>query len=60
MRICDNCGTGENVKFWQVGPEKGHQRDPYRDTIDLCLPCQNWLSAGDFDSLAARRTAQPE
>jgi hypothetical protein len=59
MRICLclNCLSTGAVAV-SVGPDKGHQMDSYRDTLDLCKDCEIALLAGDFATLAARHTAE--
>lgn len=52
--LCLNCLGQDEVTPFPVGPEKGSQRDPYRETVDLCLVCSDTLIAGDFGTLASR------
>lgn len=57
MSVCSNC-LNNGASPVPVGPEKGGQRDPYRDTVDLCLTCKNALLSGDFTVLHHRYTDQ--
>lgn len=55
LTLCLNClNSGANPV--SVGPQKGHQLDPYREQVDLCEPCKTALLAGDFETLASRHT----
>lgn len=57
ITLCLNClETGASSV--SVGPNKGHQMDSYRDTIDLCGVCKTALLSGDFAALAFRHTAE--
>jgi hypothetical protein len=49
-----NCLEHQGTREVPVGPERGHQQDPYRDSVTLCLPCGDALLAGDFRTLHAR------
>lgn len=52
--ICTNCmGYGDIVPC-SVGPEKGTQRDPYRNEILLCPPCTFALTDGRLSEFHAR------
>ena len=55
LSLCLNC-LDVGASPFPVGPEKGSQRDPYHDTVDLCTFCKSALSAGDFEALARRHT----
>lgn len=57
ISICANCLENGATPV-SVGPEKGHQFDPYRDTIDLCPKCRAALLAGDFNTVASRFTRE--
>lgn len=55
ITLCLNClGRADGVRAVDIGPEKGTQRDPYRDAVDLCPICQTALLSGDFAKLAER------
>jgi hypothetical protein len=57
VRLCANClctGDASTVKPVPVGPEKGSQRDPYRDSLDLCEPCSTALLSGNLGVFAGR------
>lgn len=57
IRLCLNClSTGANAVA--VGPDKGGQRDSYRDTVDLCLECKAALLTGKFHVLATRHKVE--
>lgn len=67
MKLCDNCkGIGEKTGSWPeaitaypVGHEKGTQRDPYHETVDLCIACRQALSSGNFHELQSRYRTEP-
>lgn len=51
MRLCNNClDSSDSVRAVPVGPDKGSQRDPYRETLDLCPLCRDALISGDLSS----------
>lgn len=53
ITLCLNClETGSSPVA--VGPEKGTQREPYHDTIDLCEFCKSALLNADFAVLFSR------
>lgn len=54
MTLCLNCLNPGAIPV-EVGPEKGNQRDPYRDTLDLCDICASALVNADFATLADRQ-----
>lgn len=57
ITLCLNClETGATAVA--VGPDKGHQMDSYRDTLDLCNVCAVALLGGDFHALAERHTIE--
>jgi len=37
-----------------IGPDKGGQRDAYRDTLDLCGACGAALTSGDLSTFTIR------
>lgn len=45
LTLCLNC-LENGARPRSIGPEKGNQMDPYRDTIDLCIECWDALSTG--------------
>lgn len=51
ITLCLNCLTRTNVTSVAVGPEKGSQRDPYREHLALCNICAKALLEGDFETL---------
>lgn len=53
--LCMNC-LQSGAKGVDVGPDKGSQRDPYRESIPLCEICEGALLEGNFEVLAARHT----
>jgi hypothetical protein len=57
LEICLCCLEQAHLVPVAVGPEKGNQRDPYRDYLHICVPCGNALLKGDFGALARRYTA---
>lgn len=57
MRLCLNCLL-LGAEAVNVGPEKGSQRDPYNETVDLCPQCKRYLLAGDFGGLSSRYAAE--
>jgi len=67
MKLCDNCKQiGEKTGTWDkpiqaypVGFEKGTQRDPYHETVDLCMPCREALSSANFHVLQSRYRSEP-
>ena len=58
LSLCLNCLEATAVVDVPVGPDKGTQRDPYRDTLSLCPTCSGALLDGDFAQLAERHTAE--
>ena len=58
MNLCGNCLEVGEHKPLDVGPDKGTQRDPYRNRVVLCEPCATALLAGDFATLHARYRAE--
>jgi hypothetical protein len=56
IRLCVNCLLQDDVQAYSIGPERGSQRDPYRNTISLCKICREALDIGNFATLAARHT----
>lgn len=56
MHLCLNCLEVGGEPF-PVGPDKGLQREPVRDTIDLCEPCASALSEGDITRFALRHAS---
>ena len=54
LTLCLNC-LQPGASAIQVGPDKGTQRDPYRDSVDLCDTCQAALLNADFATLADRQ-----
>lgn len=57
MRLCLNC-LDLGAKAVNVGPEKGSQRDPYNETVDLCGRCERYLLSGNFAGLSSRYAAE--
>jgi hypothetical protein len=57
MRLCINC-LDLGAKAVNVGPEKGSQRDPYNETVDLCEQCERCLLTGDFGGLSFRYNSE--
>ena len=57
ITLCLNC-LENGAQSVSVGPTKGSQMDPYRDTVDLCPICKKALLEGDFATLAARYTRE--
>jgi hypothetical protein len=57
MRLCLNC-LDLGAKAVNVGPEKGSQRDPYTETVDLCEQCERCLLTGNFAELSSRYRAE--
>jgi hypothetical protein len=55
LTLCLNCLQADNVSDVEVGPEKGSQRDAFRNTISLCEICESALLNGDFATLADRQ-----
>jgi len=57
LNLCANClhpgATGVDV-----GPEKGSQRDPYRESLPLCPPCAEALLTGDLATLSENYSAE--
>ncbi len=53
LNLCLNC-LQPGAKAVEVGPEKGSQRDPYREQLPLCEACTNALLTGDFTVLSTR------
>lgn len=53
LDLCLNCLESGAVQV-EVGPDKGSQRDPYRDKLPLCETCRGALLSGDFALLAER------
>lgn len=56
LDLCLNCLEAGAIRT-QVGPEKGHQFDPYREEVPLCEICRGALLSGDFGLLAERYSA---
>lgn len=54
LSLCLNC-LERGASSIEVGPEKGSQRDPFRETLNLCDTCSSALLAGDFATLADRQ-----
>lgn len=57
LNLCLNC-LAAGASGVDVGPEKGSQRDPYRDELQLCDDCKAALLAGDFARLASRYSVE--
>lgn len=57
MMLCLNCLQPGAVSV-EVGPEKGSQRDPYREKLPLCEECRDALLYGSFDVLHERYSAE--
>lgn len=57
LTLCLNC-LSPGASAVEVGPEKGSQRDPYRDALDLCDLCRDALLAGNFSLLAEQQADQ--
>jgi hypothetical protein len=53
--MCDNClEVRDDVKPVEIGPDKGSQRDPYRERLDLCGDCSKPLLDHDLPEFHAR------
>lgn len=59
MHLCLNC-LEPGAKPYPVGHEKGHQRDPYHSTIDLCDQCKVPLENGDITRFHERYVSSRE
>lgn len=59
ISICINC-LAIGAAAYPVGPEKGTQRDPYHDTIDLCANCMAALGKGNMAEFHERFNANAE
>lgn len=53
LNLCLNC-LEPDAHGVEVGPEKGSQRDPYREHVQLCETCKLALLGGDFGALSIR------
>lgn len=53
INLCANCLQDGAVGV-DVGAEKGTQRDPYREAVQLCPTCAEALSRGDFEAIHER------
>jgi hypothetical protein len=53
MHLCLNC-LAVGARPFAVGPDKGGQRDAYRDTIDLCGECSGALATADLSTFTIR------
>jgi len=54
LNLCLNC-LQPGASGIEVGPDIGTQRDPYRESLQLCEPCRDALLSGDFATLADRQ-----
>lgn len=57
LNLCLNC-LQDGAAGVEVGREKGTQRDPYRETVTLCEPCRDALTAGRLDLLHERYSVE--
>lgn len=55
--LCFNCLSPGSTSV-EVGPERGTQRDPYRERVSLCKICAIALANGDFQALHSRYREQ--
>ena len=53
VTLCDNC-MDRDARPVEVGPERGTQREPYRNTVTLCSICSAALQRGEFVTLHRR------
>lgn len=53
LHLCVNC-FDEGATPVDVGREQGNQRDPFRDQIDLCIPCRDALQTGNMTAFHER------
>lgn len=54
LSLCLNCLEAGATTGVEVGPDRGSQRDPWRQKVILCERCREALLDGDFGTLAER------
>lgn len=50
------CCLEPGAEGFPIGHEQGSQRDPWRQSVQLCETCKTALLAGDFHTLAERQS----
>lgn len=59
--LCENClEVREDVRPLEIGPDKGHQRDPYREQLQLCGECAAPLLDHSLPAFHARFKSERE
>lgn len=55
QRLCEQCLTvSDDVRGFDLGPDRGSQRDPFRDQLWLCPDCSGPLLAHDMGAFCER------